>query len=106
MATVFKPTRAEPFFDPTPEFDTSKLRITVVWQNYLDLLGDGVNEVDDDLEFEISSVESEIQQVQAFTGEISKRIDQLQDESFVFGQLVAKIHELEKKLSNLEQLVE
>lgn len=126
---VFPPTRVEPFFEPTPGIDVSSFRITVRWQNYLDSLGQNVNEADNDLEFEISGLETEIRQVQSFLPglqdeineisgietelqrtksqlpSINNRIDELEDTGFIFGQLVAKINKLESKIKELEALL-
>jgi ABC-type transporter Mla subunit MlaD len=100
---VFPPVRGEPFFENTPELDVSKLRISVRWQSYLDQLGTNSNTSDNNLESEISGIESEIQAVQAFTAELAKRDDELIS---IAGKLESKVAELNKRDDELNELID
>lgn len=104
MTTVFQPLRDEPMFLPVPGVPTDQFRLTVRWTQYFDQLGDNSNETDEDLEYEISAVQSEIQKTQAFTAELSKRDDDLDALIQKNNYLLAVIRKLENRVESLEEI--
>lgn len=128
IETVFPPTRVEPFFETLDDFDISRFRITVRWQNYLDKIGENTNDTIETIEIAVDGLETEIQQTQSFTAQLAKKdalLDSLieissrntakiseltkhvaQLESFNTSKLEAKIAELAKKVQDINELVE
>jgi len=104
ITTVFPPTRVEPFFESIEDFDITKFRITVRWQNYLDQVGANTNQTITQIELAVDGLETEIQQTQSFAAELSKRdnlLDSLVESS---SRNTAKISELTKYVAQLELL--
>ena len=123
MVDVTVPERAEPIFD----LETGQF--TIRYQTFFANVSAAATDSDSDLEGQVSGLESEIQKVSGFIGEINKdiaelgaldvntsmllakmvQLEQSINEAFALipdqSNVLAKITELEKRLRDVEELV-
>lgn len=98
VANVVAPLREEPLFN-------EQGNPTIRFSEYLDDVANNINEEDVNIIEFIFSLESAIQQVQSFTGEQTKLINNVLELTVSISSLVAKESELEKQIFSNQQLL-
>ena len=99
MVDVTVPARAEAIFD----IETGQF--TIRYRTFFENVGVGITESNTEIENQISGLESEIQKVSSFLGEINKDIAEIDAESSGVSLLSAKMVQLENSINDAFALI-
>jgi len=105
VAEIFKPTRAEQFFESIPEFDVTKFVITHRWANYLDDVGEELNEVSATSTDSLIALEGTTNKIIGIVKNAENQIEDLTQFISALNRSRADIKNIENSLSDLNQLV-
>lgn len=103
MAEIFKPTRAEQFFESIPEFDVTKFVITHRWANYLDDVGEEINATAATNTDSLIALEATTGRLQGITKNTENQVEDLTQFIADLSRSRAEIRNLENNLSDLTQ---